>query len=207
MGPSQEQAFDEEMKHWEAKGAGNHSGKTLYAVNCLACHGKHGEGNSSIRAPQIAGQEDWYLTTQLAHFKNGIRGDLAKDVPGNTMRNIAKTAIPNDDIQKAMVDYVSSLEIQKLPKTVEGNAEKGKALYATCLACHGDVGQGNPALKAPRLTGLNDWYIVAQLKNFKEGLRGQNSKDTAGMLMRPMTLTLSEENMKDLAAYIHTFNK
>ena len=87
----------------------------------------------------------------------------------------------------------------------EGNAAKGKTLYTTCAACHGVNAEGNPALNSPALTGLQDWYMVRQLKNFKEGIRGGNPKDTFGAQMRPMAMTLPDEQaMEDVVAYILT---
>ena len=38
-----------------------------------------------------------------------------------------------------------------------GNAEKGKALYAVCVACHGKDGAGNKALNSPRIAGQESW--------------------------------------------------
>ena len=67
-----------------------------------------------------------------------------------------------------------------------GNPEKGKALYAVCVACHGTDGAGNKALNSPRIAGQEIWYLERQLKNFKTGVRGANSKDVYGMQMRPM---------------------
>lgn len=84
-----------------------------------------------------------------------------------------------------------------------GDAERGKALYATCGACHGANAEGMEALNAPRLAGQEEWYVIRQLKNFKEGIRGTNPKDTFGMQMAPMAMTLpNEQAMEDVAAYI-----
>lgn len=87
-----------------------------------------------------------------------------------------------------------------------GDGKKGQALYTTCVACHGDKGQGNKALNAPRLAGQEEWYIIRQLKNFKLGIRGTNPKDTFGAQMRPMAMILSDDKaIDDVASYIVTF--
>lgn len=89
-----------------------------------------------------------------------------------------------------------------------GDAEKGKAYYATCVACHGADGKGMEALNAPNLTGLQEWYFVRQLGNFKAGIRGSDPKDIYGAQMRPMSMTLPDEQaMKDVHAYIQSLNK
>ena len=87
-----------------------------------------------------------------------------------------------------------------------GDATKGKAAYAVCAACHGANGMGNKALNSPQIAGQEPWYLERQLKNFKGGLRGANAKDPYGMQMRPMALTLAnDEAINNVAAYIATF--
>ena len=88
---------------------------------------------------------------------------------------------------------------------LEGDASRGEPLYATCVECHGADGSGDESRGAPPLTGLNDWYIVAQLQLFKAGDRGTTPGDASGATMRPMALSLADEAaMADVAAYIHT---
>jgi cytochrome c oxidase subunit 2 len=84
-----------------------------------------------------------------------------------------------------------------------GNAATGKALYATCAACHGANGEGNLALNAPKLSGQGAWYLERQLKQFKQGARGTHDKDVFGKLMAPMAATLSDDAaIADVAAYM-----
>jgi cytochrome c oxidase subunit 2 len=84
-----------------------------------------------------------------------------------------------------------------------GDAAKGKSFYVTCQACHGANAEGNKALNAPALTGLEDWYIERQLKNFKAGIRGADPKDTYGIQMRPMAMILPDDQaIADVAAYL-----
>ena len=89
-----------------------------------------------------------------------------------------------------------------------GNAERGKTFYGTCLACHGLEGQGNPALKAPALIHANDWYLLKQIENFRSGIRGSLATDVGGVLMRPMAMSLpNEQAIVDVVAYIETLRK
>ena len=180
-------------------------GKAAYAV-CAACHGANGMGNKALNAPRIAGQEPWYLERQLNHYKKGIRGANPKDPYGMQMRPMALT-LANDQAVSDMAAYVSSMPASKpLESTVKGDATAGKASYMICQTCHGPTGGGNKALNSPRLTGLQDWYIVRQLKNFKAGIRGTKSGDLYGMQMRPMAMTLAnDEVINNVAAYIATF--
>ena len=180
-------------------------GKASYAV-CAACHGANGMGNKALNSPQIAGQEPWYLERQLNNFKGGLRGANAKDPYGMQMRPMALT-LANDEAVSDMAAYVSSMPVSKSSEsTVKGNAAAGKASYMICQTCHGPKGGGNKALNSPKLTGLQDWYIVRQLKNFKAGIRGTKSGDLFGMQMRPMAMTLAnDEAINNVAAYIATF--
>lgn len=179
-------------------------GKAAYAV-CAACHGANGMGNKALNAPRIAGQEPWYLERQLKNFKGGIRGADPKDTYGMQMRPMALT-LANDQAVSDMAAFLSSMPVSKSSEsTVKGDATAGKASYMICQTCHGPTGGGNKALNSPRLTGLQDWYIVRQLKNFKSGARGTKAGDTYGMQMRPMALTLTTDAaINNVAAYIAT---
>jgi cytochrome c553 len=77
------------------------------------------------------------------------------------------------------------------------DAAKGKILYATCIQCHGEEGNGNVEKLAPRISGQHDWYTVKQITEIKSGVR----KNAA---MMPFVLKLTDQDIKDLAAYITT---
>ncbi len=179
-------------------------GKAAYAV-CSACHGANGMGNKALNAPQIAGQEPWYLERQLNNFKGGIRGANPKDTYGMQMRPMALT-LANDQAVSDMAAFLSSMPVSKSSEsTVKGDTSAGKASYMICQTCHGPKGGGNRALNSPDFTGLQDWYIVRQLKNFKAGIRGTKSGDLFGMQMRPMAMTLANDAaINNVTAYIAT---
>jgi cytochrome c oxidase subunit 2 len=86
------------------------------------------------------------------------------------------------------------------------DAAAGKAAYAVCAACHGQQGEGNQAMNAPRLAGQQGWYIKRQLESYRNGLRGTAPGDTHGMQMRPMAMSVADPAAVDnLIAYIGTF--
>jgi len=180
-------------------------GKARYAV-CQACHGADGMGNKALNSPKIAGQEPWYLERQLKNFKAGIRGADSKDTYGMQMRPMALT-LADDQSIRDMAAYVSSMTVEKtVVPTIKGDLDAGKAAYVICQACHGSAGEGNKTLNSPRLAGLQDWYVARQLKNFKSGIRGTKSGDMFGMQMRPMAMSLAnDEAINNVAAYIATF--
>ena len=77
----------------------------------------------------------------------------------------------------------------------------------TCGACHGWDGEGRYAVNASKLAGLNDWYMVTQLKNFRDGIRGSHAEDKYGMQMNMMAAILrSDDRVNDVVAYINTLS-
>ena len=89
-----------------------------------------------------------------------------------------------------------------------GNADRGKSLYPVCTACHGVSGAGNPAMKAPKISGQMSWYVLRQLELFQQGARGAAPGDMQGMQMAAMSRgrqLQSEQALADLVAYIGTF--
>jgi cytochrome c oxidase subunit 2 len=87
-----------------------------------------------------------------------------------------------------------------------GDPAAGQAQFAVCSACHGAQGEGNQALNAPKLAGLDGWYIKKQLRNYQAGLRGSHEDDVYGRQMAPMAATLADEAAIDnLIAYLDSF--
>jgi cytochrome c553 len=84
----------------------------------------------------------------------------------------------------------------------EANA-RGKELFQLCAQCHGPEGEGNQLALAPAIAGLGEWYIKAQLHNFKSGTRGIHPEDTGGLRMYPMSQTLkTDEDIQTMASYV-----
>ena len=52
---------------------------------------------------------------------------------------------------------------------------------------------GNPAVNAPAIAGLPQWYLEEQLQKFRNGGRGRHFDDLTGMQMRPMALSLAND--------------
>jgi len=89
-----------------------------------------------------------------------------------------------------------------------GDAARGKALYTPCTACHGPDGNGNEQVKAPPLNHASDWYLLAQLKKFKEGVRGGNAIDIEGaQMIAQVNMLKDEQAMKDVVAHIATLRR
>jgi cytochrome c553 len=83
------------------------AGAPLYAA-CVSCHGSNAEGNEALGVPALAGQNDWYLVTQLKNFKAGYRGTHAGDTYGAQMAPMA-AALSDDNAILNVVSYINTL--------------------------------------------------------------------------------------------------
>ena len=177
-------------------------GAASYAV-CAACHGAQGEGQLALNAPKLSGQDSRYLKKQLRNYKLGIRGTHEEDVYGRQMQPMAATLV-NDAMIDNVVAYILSLPDTPAPATISGDIVHGAKLYVLCANCHGKDGQGIQ-MNAPRQAGMSDWYLLSQLKNFKQGVRGEHPYDLHGKQMGFMARTLHDKQaMRDVIAYINT---
>lgn len=71
-----------------------------------------------------------------------------------------------------------------------------------CTTCHGADGIGNIAIEAPRLAGMEDWYLKRQLENFRAGIRGTHANDIQGIAMQPMAAKLTDESIADIVDWV-----
>src|SRR5882757_6709336 len=79
-----------------------------------------------------------------------------------------------------------------LPFT-HGKVADGASKSAVCSACHGPNGNSvNPDW--PRLSGQSAVYVAEQLRLFRSGVR-------ANPVMQPLAVTLSDQDINDLAVY------
>jgi len=90
------------------------AGNKIYN-QCIACHGKGGEGKASQKAPHIGGQYDWYIEKQLTDMKAGDRINVS-------MNPIVKGLSPQDI--KDVSAYVTLLPWNKEKYMAEQAAKK-----------------------------------------------------------------------------------
>ena len=90
-----------------------------------------------------------------------------------------------------------------IEKDAPVTTEKGAALYAACVACHGANGEGNLALNSPGIAGQSESYLRRQLWEFKNGQRGSHEGDITGAQMQPMAASLANgEEITAIATYV-----
>ena len=107
-----------------------------------------------------------------------------------------------EDFDRWVATQPTWADMQAIPP---GDPVAGKANYAVCASCHGQQGEGNLAMNAPRLAGLPDWYVTRQLDHYKAGIRGAHEQDTYGQQMAPMANMLANDAaVRNVTAYIET---
>jgi len=102
------------------------------------------------------------------------------------------------------LSYISALVctlflVGVTPAQAAGDAAAGESLYSSmgCMGCHGPSGNSAMPDMFPKLAGLEEAYIDEQLKAFKSGER-QNAT------MQPMSSSLSDADIANMAAYLAT---
>lgn len=183
----------------EAEPATPDPGQMAYAT-CGGCHGAQGEGNPALNAPALAGQDAAYTARQLNNYKTGVRGADPEDAFGAQMRGMSNV-LPDEATVLAVSEYIAGLERAPAAGS-EADLSAGQALYATCVACHGQKGEGNVVMNGPALAGLDAPYLERQLAHYREGRRGAHAQDPWGASMVPLAKQLDAEQSAAVAAYL-----
>ena len=116
-------------------------------------------------------------------------------------------AISDDEAIRNVSAYIATMPVQSAEETIFGDVERGERIYGNCAACHGANGEGIWAVNAPALVGVNDWYLAAQLRNFRDGIRGAHPADLYGDQMMLMAdIMPTDEDVNDVVAYLNTLS-
>ena len=172
---------------------------------CQSCHGDKLQGNESLKAPLISGLSQWYLYRQMKNYKDGIRGNHPQDIFGQSMR-LSIMSLSDNELQ-ALAEHISTISVDKQPQSIKGDIETGKFVFEHCISCHGEFGEGDQTIGAPRLTGQSDWYLYQQMINFQKDIRGNHQDDLYGKLMKDMAYMFNEQMLKDVVSYISTIDQ
>jgi len=87
------------------------------------------------------------------------------------------------------------------------DGQSGQALYGTCAACHGSKGEGNAALQAPNIAGLDAVYVARQLNHFRRGVRGSAGDTAATAMVGAAAVLKSDNEINAVVAYIAGLSK
>ena len=75
-----------------------------------------------------------------------------------------------------------------------GDPTRGNELRGECSDCHGEDGMGDE--EYPRLAGLDEGYLLEQMKLIQKGERSEEAE-----MMLWFFEDLEEQDLEDLAAY------
>jgi len=84
----------------------------------------------------------------------------------------------------------------------QGDPDRGRIISYTCFGCHGIPYQMNvyPTYPIPKIGGQTYGYLVSALKAYRSGERKHAT-------MQAQANTLSEQDIRDIAAYFVSFNE
>ena len=94
-------------------------------------------------------------------------------------------------MRKVLLFLLASLLVSNVAWA--GDPEAGKAKSQACAACHGQDGNSAAPIY-PSLAGQYADYLLRTLQDYKSGAR-------KNAIMAGMVAALSDQDMKDLAAY------
>ncbi|MDQ0580522.1 cytochrome bc1 complex diheme cytochrome c subunit [Streptomyces rishiriensis] len=170
-------------------------GKKLYAVGCASCHGTGGQGTSD--GPSLVGVGAAAVDFQVGTGRMPAATSQGPQVP-------EKKVIYSQAEIDQLAAFISSLGAgPSVPTDAEYGPEgadiaKGGELFRTnCAQCHNFTGKGGALTKgkyAPTLEGVDPKHIYEAMQTGPQNM--PSFPDT----------TLSEQNKKDIIAYLHAVN-
>lgn len=161
--------------------------------SAMFCRHCHGDGGNSVRddTPNLAGQNEVYLATQMNKFATGLRKD-------EWMEGLIKALTPEE--RKNIAYYFSQQSVKPKAASTSPQVLAGKRVFEkVCFNCHGLNGHG--AEKIPRLAGQHPVYLQNSVKRYRDG-----TGERIDPLMAAFTRNLTDADIANLAAYISTMN-
>ncbi|AZQ34221.1 c-type cytochrome [Streptomyces cyaneochromogenes] len=170
-------------------------GKKLYAVGCASCHGTGGQGTSD--GPSLVGVGAAAVDFQVSTGRMPAATSQGAQVPKK--KNIYSQA----EIDQ-LAAYIASLGAgpsvpseEKYGPEGADIAKGGELFRNNCAQCHNFTGKGGALTKgkyAPSLEGVDPKHIYEAMQTGPQNM--PSFPDT----------TLSEQNKKDIIAYLHAVN-
>ncbi|MBF0292021.1 MAG: c-type cytochrome [Nitrospinae bacterium] len=183
-------------------------GKRLFHSYCSICHGDDGVGKGPLAAKlkglkrpvaDLTGEKYQKMNSQqLLDLIKGYNREITNMpkwenvIPDKNLKNVA-----------AYILLLTQKDIR-----MRGDARRGREIFRqSCVACHGQNGEGNGVLvkmleasKIPNMPSkghsqISDEEMIKIITNGK------------GEVMPPWGGVLSSEEIKDVAAYVHSMYK
>jgi len=169
-------------------------GKVIFADNCAPCHGSQGSGTPGY--PVLA-DDDWLWGGTLEAIETTVRYGIRST--HDDTRDSEMPVFSDDYLSKAQISDVAEY-VLSLSNTSEDPiaAKRGAVVFAEdCVACHGETGEGNHEVGAPKLTdGL--WLYGGT----REAVINQVSKPKHGV-MPTWQARLDDVSIKQVAIFVH----
>ncbi|MEU5094374.1 c-type cytochrome [Streptomyces sp. NPDC020996] len=169
-------------------------GKKLYSVGCASCHGTGGQGTSD--GPSLVG-----VGAAAVDFQVGT-GRMPAQQPGAQVpkKKVVYTQAEIDQLAAYVASLGAGPAVPSEDKfgTQGADIAKGGELFRTnCAQCHNFTGKGGALTHgkfAPSLEGVNPKHIYEAMQTGPQNM--PSFPDT----------TLSEQNKKDIIAYLNAVN-
>ncbi|MGZ8274671.1 MAG: c-type cytochrome [Burkholderiaceae bacterium] len=174
-------------------------GQQIASQVCAACHAV--DGNSAIPGnPRLSQQHADYLYKQLVDYSTG-QGQ-AKPARENPVMNGFANQLSDADKRNVSAWFAAQAAKPQFAKSKD-SLELGQRIWRAgipeksvpaCAGCHGPAGSGIP-VQYPRIAGQHAEYTETTLKNFREGVRRNNTA------MQQIAARLSDAEMKAVADF------
>lgn len=182
-------AEDPDLSNFAVQG-----GAAVFRAHCSQCHGSGAAGAKGF--PNLL-DDAWLWGGTIEEIawtiEHGVRNEESPDARWSEMPAFGD--ILSDDEIDAVVQHVRALSGQEHDAALAGT---GSQIYLDqCAACHGDAGEGNEMLGAPR---LNDaiWLYGGDVETLTETVT--NSRFG---VMPAWGLRLTQAEVNAVAAYVH----
>ncbi|WFL76199.1 cytochrome-c oxidase, cbb3-type subunit III [Altererythrobacter arenosus] len=168
-------------------------GAAAFKVNCVQCHGSGAAGNQELGYPNL-NDDDWIWGGDMQAIEYSIVHGIRQ--PGSDQRQGAMPAFEGM-FSNAQLDALVA-QVQSLGGTGKSNAVGAQLYSENCAICHGQNGEGDRTVGAPRLNdaiwlrGKSADAIRRQILNPKMG-----AMPAWGERLDPVTI-------KMLTAYVHS---
>ncbi|MFN3643327.1 MAG: cytochrome-c oxidase, cbb3-type subunit III [Gemmobacter sp.] len=172
------------------------AGAAVFRTWCVSCHGAGAAGVQAAGYPNLL-DDDWLWGGDIENIyltiTHGIRNTQDEDARFSQMPAFGELLEPAEIDQ--VVQYVRQMSNQSHDAAL---AEPGAEVYAdNCASCHGDAGEGNRDIGAPRLNdaiwlyGGSEASIRYSVVNARYGV------------MPPWGGRLSEADIRSVSVYVH----
>ncbi|WP_347265928.1 cytochrome-c oxidase, cbb3-type subunit III [Paracoccus sp. (in: a-proteobacteria)] len=142
----------------------------LFADNCAACHGAQGQGKDGDGGTGFPALDDgdWLWSSDPADIAELIRVGINSSHDETNVSQMAafgKDGVLERDQIDQLAQYVAALHTGK----ADQNGPAAALFEENCASCHGERGEGEMGVGAPRLSD-NDWIYGGSLQDIRTTL-------------------------------------